>query len=140
MTDAMRKANIRAAIWATAISGTGLILELLSRHFLFRGGGFNALDSRVFIFQELAMLLLLPGIMISFVVSALAGVVMHPLAVYHFLRETHPGGDSYFVVWHFGLSGFVPALITWVFYFVVARAYYRGKMKRAERESTSPHS
>jgi hypothetical protein len=129
MLVAVRKANIRAAVWATAISGTGLAAMLLARHLFLRGG---MIDPEAMIFQRVGMLMLLPGIVIFVVVTLIAQLVMHSALVYYYLRAGH-GEDSYVIAFDSGFGGFIPPLITWAVYFLIARMYYRRKMRRAVR-------
>jgi hypothetical protein len=140
MTSAMRKANIRAAIWATAISGIGLLAGLLSRHFLFGNGGFHGLDPRGMAFLRINWILLMPGHVLALILRVLIQVLGHPVATWHIVRAFSSGESDFFIAeYNFGPSGFFPALITWVLYFLIVRAYYKGKARREEREGAVAH-
>jgi ABC-type multidrug transport system permease subunit len=126
MTDAMRKANIRAAIWATAIVATGAILFVLPNVIWRHGEGFGL---RTTIFVLPALLILSPGIILTALLRTVAWVVMRPMVTWHFLRSIQ--GGSFIQSSSFDLLATLPfsASFSWVFYFVIARSIYRRRAR-----------
>jgi hypothetical protein len=127
MTDAMRKANIRAAVWATAIMATGVILLVLPNYIWRHGEGFSFVTM---ICVWPALLILSPGIILTALLRTVAWVVMHPMVTWHFLRSVH--GGTFIQSSSFDLLATLPfsASFSWVFYFVIARFIY---LRRARR-------